>query len=171
MWRSKRRSRWRRATLDHGPRDRLHRRASGKSTAKDDKGLPVHAQTFEQKMGALQAAYPQDDEAAIFHALSLAITAPKTEQDVLPINGNAARSSNPFSPSSHITRASRTTSSTATTSCTGRKRPGRGSPIRQGLRPRSAHANPHAFASVHARGLLGRVHQFQPQVGGTGGCG
>ena len=46
----------------------------------DDKGLPVHAQTFEQKMGALQAAYPQDDEAAIFHALSLAITAPKTDK-------------------------------------------------------------------------------------------
>src|SRR4030088_2077130 len=46
----------------------------------DDKGLPVHAQAFEQKMGALQAAYPQDDEAAIFHALSLAITAPKTKK-------------------------------------------------------------------------------------------
>ena len=46
----------------------------------DDKGLPVHAQAFEQKMGAVQAAYPQDDEAAIFHALSLAITAPKTDK-------------------------------------------------------------------------------------------
>jgi tetratricopeptide (TPR) repeat protein len=46
----------------------------------DDKGLPVHAQAFEQKMGALQAAYPQDDEAAIFHALTLAITAPKTDK-------------------------------------------------------------------------------------------
>jgi tetratricopeptide (TPR) repeat protein len=31
-------------------------------------------------MAALQAAYPQDDEAAIFHALSLAITAPKTDK-------------------------------------------------------------------------------------------
>ncbi len=30
----------------------------------DDKGLPVHAQAFEQKMGALQAAYPQDDGAS-----------------------------------------------------------------------------------------------------------
>jgi hypothetical protein len=46
----------------------------------DDKGLPVHAQAFEQKMAALQAAHPQDDEAAIFHALSLAITAPKTDK-------------------------------------------------------------------------------------------
>src|SRR5258707_13629983 len=46
----------------------------------DDKGLPVHAQTFEQEMGALQAAYPQDDEAAIFHAWRLAITAPKTDK-------------------------------------------------------------------------------------------
>jgi tetratricopeptide (TPR) repeat protein len=46
----------------------------------DDNGVLVHAQAFEQKMGALQAAYPQDDEAAIFHALTLAITAPKTDK-------------------------------------------------------------------------------------------
>jgi tetratricopeptide (TPR) repeat protein len=46
----------------------------------DDKGVSAHAQAFEQKMGALQAAYPQDDEAAIFHALTLAITAPKTDK-------------------------------------------------------------------------------------------
>src|SRR6202166_4281317 len=31
-------------------------------------------------MGALQPAYPQDAEAAIFHALTLAITAPKTDK-------------------------------------------------------------------------------------------
>src|ERR1700674_1153372 len=46
----------------------------------DDNGVLVHARAFEQKMGALQAAYPQDDEAAIFHALTLAITAPKTDK-------------------------------------------------------------------------------------------
>ena len=46
----------------------------------DGKDAYVHGQAFEQKMGALQAAYPQDDEAAIFHALSLAITAPKTDK-------------------------------------------------------------------------------------------
>jgi tetratricopeptide (TPR) repeat protein len=46
----------------------------------DDQGIAAHAQAFEQKMGALQAAYPEDDEAAIFHALSLAITAPKTDK-------------------------------------------------------------------------------------------
>ncbi|MBZ5678545.1 MAG: tetratricopeptide repeat protein [Acidobacteriia bacterium] len=46
----------------------------------DDEGKVVHAQAFEQKMGALQAAYPHDDEAAIFHALTLAITAPKTDK-------------------------------------------------------------------------------------------
>jgi hypothetical protein len=46
----------------------------------DDKGVSVHAQAFEQKMGALQAAYPEDDEGAIFHALTLAITAPKTDK-------------------------------------------------------------------------------------------
>jgi tetratricopeptide (TPR) repeat protein len=46
----------------------------------DDKGIAAHAQALEQKMGALQAAYPDDDEAAIFHALTLAITAPKTDK-------------------------------------------------------------------------------------------
>ena len=46
----------------------------------DNQGIAAHAQAFEQKMGALQAAYPEDDEAAIFHALTLAITAPKTDK-------------------------------------------------------------------------------------------
>jgi len=35
---------------------------------------------LEQKMAALQAAYPADTEAAIFHALTLYITAPKTDK-------------------------------------------------------------------------------------------
>jgi hypothetical protein len=46
----------------------------------DGKDAYVHGKAFEQKMSALQAAYPQDDEAAIFHALTLAITAPKTDK-------------------------------------------------------------------------------------------
>jgi tetratricopeptide (TPR) repeat protein len=46
----------------------------------DGKDAYTHSQAFELKMGALQAAYPQDDEAAIFHALSLAVTAPKTDK-------------------------------------------------------------------------------------------
>jgi tetratricopeptide (TPR) repeat protein len=46
----------------------------------DGKDAYTHSQAFEQKMGAVQAAYPQDDEAAIFHALSLAVTAPKTDK-------------------------------------------------------------------------------------------
>jgi tetratricopeptide (TPR) repeat protein len=46
----------------------------------DGKDVSTHGEAFEQKMGALQAAYPEDDEAAIFHALSLAITAPKTDR-------------------------------------------------------------------------------------------
>jgi hypothetical protein len=48
--------------------------------AEDGKDKTAHAQAFEQKMGALQATYPDDSEAAIFHALSLAITAPKTDR-------------------------------------------------------------------------------------------
>src|SRR6185436_19698852 len=46
----------------------------------DGKDAYQHGQACEQKMAALQAAYPQDDEAAIFHALTLAITAPKTDK-------------------------------------------------------------------------------------------
>jgi tetratricopeptide (TPR) repeat protein len=46
----------------------------------DGKDTYAHGQAFEQKMGALQATYPQDDEAAIFHALAFAITAPKTDK-------------------------------------------------------------------------------------------
>jgi hypothetical protein len=48
--------------------------------AEDGRDKTAHGQGFEQKMGALQAAYPDDSEAAIFHALSLAITAPKTDK-------------------------------------------------------------------------------------------
>jgi hypothetical protein len=48
--------------------------------AEDGKDKTAHGQAFEQKMAALQAAYPDDSEAAIFHALSLAITAPKTDK-------------------------------------------------------------------------------------------
>jgi len=46
----------------------------------DDHGDAAHGQRFEQKMAALQAAYPGDTEAAIFHALTLSITAPKTDK-------------------------------------------------------------------------------------------
>ncbi len=46
----------------------------------DGKDKATHAQGFEQKMGTLQAAFPDDSEAAVFHALSLAITAPKTDK-------------------------------------------------------------------------------------------
>jgi tetratricopeptide (TPR) repeat protein len=46
----------------------------------DGKDSYTHGQAFEQRMATVQAAYPQDDEAAIFHALTLAITAPKTDK-------------------------------------------------------------------------------------------
>ena len=46
----------------------------------DGKGAPAHGQAFEQKMAELQAAYPDDSEAAIFHALALDITASKTDK-------------------------------------------------------------------------------------------
>jgi len=48
--------------------------------ADDGNDTATHSQAFEQKMGEVQAAYPDDSEAAIFHALSLSVTAPKTDK-------------------------------------------------------------------------------------------
>ena len=52
----------------------------GEIYREDDQDRATHARAFEQKMGELQARYPGDSEAAIFHALALAITAPKTDK-------------------------------------------------------------------------------------------
>jgi tetratricopeptide (TPR) repeat protein len=46
----------------------------------DGKDSYAHSTAFEQKMAALHAAHPDDTEAAIFHALTLDITAPKTDK-------------------------------------------------------------------------------------------
>jgi tetratricopeptide (TPR) repeat protein len=48
--------------------------------AEDAKDAPSYDRAFEKRMAVLQAAYPDDDEAAIFHALTLSITAPKTDK-------------------------------------------------------------------------------------------
>ena len=62
------------------PRENAYIDALAEIYREDGKDAYAHSQAFELKMGALQAANPQDDEAAIFHALSLAITAPKTDK-------------------------------------------------------------------------------------------
>ena len=46
----------------------------------DDNNAYVHGQAFERKMAELQSSYPDDSEAAIFHALTLDIIAPKTDK-------------------------------------------------------------------------------------------
>jgi tetratricopeptide (TPR) repeat protein len=46
----------------------------------DGKDNASHSRAFEQKMGELQAVHPDDSEAAIFHAITLYITAPKTDK-------------------------------------------------------------------------------------------
>jgi tetratricopeptide (TPR) repeat protein len=46
----------------------------------DGKDSASHSRAFEQKMGELQAVYPDDSEAAIFYAITLYITAPKTDK-------------------------------------------------------------------------------------------
>jgi tetratricopeptide (TPR) repeat protein len=62
------------------PRENDYINALAAIYQEDGKDAYAHSQAFEKSMSALQVAYPQDDEAAIFHALSLAITAPKTDK-------------------------------------------------------------------------------------------
>jgi hypothetical protein len=62
------------------PRENAYIDALAEIYREDGKDAYAHSQAFEQKMGAVQAAYPRDDEAAIFHALTLAVTAPKTDK-------------------------------------------------------------------------------------------
>src|SRR5450631_1701596 len=54
--------------------------ALGEIYREDGKDDDAHAQAFEQKMGTLAASYSDDNEAAIFHALALDVTAPKTDK-------------------------------------------------------------------------------------------
>ena len=62
------------------PREAAYIDALAEIYREDGKDMYAHSQAFEQKMSTLQATYPDDDEAAIFHALTLAITAPKTDK-------------------------------------------------------------------------------------------
>jgi tetratricopeptide (TPR) repeat protein len=62
------------------PREHAYIDALAEIYSGDGKSQLVHDQAFEKKMGALQAAYPTDDEAAIFHALALDISAPKGDK-------------------------------------------------------------------------------------------
>jgi tetratricopeptide (TPR) repeat protein len=62
------------------PREKGYIDALAQVYSEDTRDKTVRAQDFEKKMGELQAANPNDAEAAIFHALSLAITAPKTDK-------------------------------------------------------------------------------------------
>jgi tetratricopeptide (TPR) repeat protein len=55
-----------------GALDEIYKQDGGDAAA--------HNRAFEQKMAALHATNPDDVEAAIFHALTLAITAPKTDK-------------------------------------------------------------------------------------------
>jgi hypothetical protein len=62
------------------PRETAYIEALAEIYIEDGKSPAAHAQMFEQKMGVLQTAYPEDNEAAIFHALALDITAPNTDK-------------------------------------------------------------------------------------------
>jgi hypothetical protein len=61
-------------------REKSYIEALAEIYAEDGKDAAVHSRAFEKKMGEVQAAYPDDNEAAIFHALTLSITAPKTDK-------------------------------------------------------------------------------------------
>jgi len=61
-------------------REKAYIDALGEIYQQDGKDEYAHAQAYEQKMGTLAAAYPDDSDAAIFHALGLDVTAPKTDK-------------------------------------------------------------------------------------------
>ena len=61
-------------------REKAYIDALGEVYKQDGKDKYAHAQAFEQKMGAVQAADPDDSEAAIFHALALEIAASPTDK-------------------------------------------------------------------------------------------
>jgi tetratricopeptide (TPR) repeat protein len=61
-------------------RERAYIDALSEIYIEDGKDEDTHAQACERRMGALQAAYPNDTEAAIFHALMLDVTAPKNDK-------------------------------------------------------------------------------------------
>jgi hypothetical protein len=70
------------ATRNHATttRERAYIDALADFYKEDAEDEYAHSQAYEQKMAALQAAYPDDTEAAIFHALALDVTAPKTDK-------------------------------------------------------------------------------------------
>jgi tetratricopeptide (TPR) repeat protein len=61
-------------------REKAYINALGEIYREDGKDSYAHSVAFEQKMAGVQDAYPDDTEAAIFHALTLDITAPKTDK-------------------------------------------------------------------------------------------
>ncbi len=61
-------------------REKAYIEALAEIYAEDGKEAAAHSRAFEKKMGEVQAAYPDDNEAAIFHALTISITAPKTDK-------------------------------------------------------------------------------------------
>ena len=59
----------------------VYAEGGGDTTAYDrGKDATANDRAFEKKMGELQTAYPDDTEAAIFHAITLYIVAPKTDK-------------------------------------------------------------------------------------------
>ncbi len=61
-------------------RERAYIDALSEIYREDGKTDYAHSQAFEQKMAEIQSSYPDDTEAAIFHALTLDIIAPKTDK-------------------------------------------------------------------------------------------
>jgi tetratricopeptide (TPR) repeat protein len=68
------------ANPDTTPRERLYIDALAEIYQGQSPDSYAREIKFDSKMGALQSSYPDDTEAAIFHALALSITAPKTDR-------------------------------------------------------------------------------------------
>lgn len=61
-------------------RERAYIDALWEIYGEDGNNVYAHGQAFERKMAEIQTTYPEDTEAAIFHALTLDIIAPKTDK-------------------------------------------------------------------------------------------
>jgi hypothetical protein len=62
------------------PREKAYIAALGAIYSSSGDDMATRGRAFEQKMAEVQAANPDDSEAAIFHALTLYVAAPKTDK-------------------------------------------------------------------------------------------
>ena len=122
---------------------------------RDGADSSARAEGFEQKMRALQTAYPGDTEAALFHALALGITAQRRTDRTYANQRECGNILEPiFREISTPPRSRSLFNPLLRQSCARGKRSGRRSRLRKdrsSILPRA----PHALAHLHSVGVVG----------------